>query len=827
MNVTIGKTGLGGTATLQSRPNGYALTSSQLAIWIDQALHPGRPIYNTGQTITIKAPVHVDHFRRAIDTVVAESDALRLRFVEENGGVHQIAEELGPTMQFYDLSSTSSPEDSLRAWIDHEFWSPIAAADFPLFKFVLIKLSEDHFVWLQKYHHLVVDATARHLVASRVARIYNALLAEKEIPAAFAASYRVAKDEEDEYLASERYSADEAYWKERLADLSEPIVQVDVSFSERARSGRPTRLACELSASASSALRRFAHEQGASVFKAFLGLTWCCFDHLYGVPDMVFGVPVGNRHQAQTKNLVGLFSKIVPVRIRGRTAPTLGMALAAVERHLKQDLEHQRYPLDDINRALQLRSKGRGALYDVAVNFVRNDYRFDFGGAPITCANLSTGFSVPWAVTMFQFGEDEPLGLAIDYDGGRVDGREAELLLYCFQVLLSGDLLTPQLTVQAALPDIRCRQGAGLRKQADVVRVDYQPSSVNAAEETDGIEKQLLSIWRSKLGNPVIGSCDNFFEVGGTSLKAVGLVSACNEAFRVDLPLSVIAQAPSVAAMAERIRKASGARPRTWFDVVKLTDGADSNPLFLIHPIGGSLLCYRDLVDRLPREQAVFGIAIDVWSEQVPDSVVDLAQAYMHRVVEIVDGRPYHLAGWSFGGIVAFEMARSLEEMSRPTASLVLIDAGFRPPADDEDLGQLLGELGVAACVDPLARSADERYAAMLAGSSLEGFRFRSNNEADHFARYAQIARRLQQARRSYRPLPLRAGMTLIRATHGLCAPDAMAGWWEAFPVQSLSEFSLAGTHYSILRPPLVDQLAKIMSGALARSAVPTKLKAV
>jgi thioesterase domain-containing protein len=50
-----------------------------------------------------------------------------------------------------------------------------------------------------------------------------------------------------------------------------------------------------------------------------------------------------------------------------------------------------------------------------------------------------------------------------------------------------------------------------------------------------------------------------------------------------------------------------------------------------------------------------------------------------------------------------------------------------------------------------------------------------------------------------------------------------MAGWWEAVPVQSLSEFSLAGTHYSILRPPLVDQLAKIMSGALARRAAPTK----
>jgi hypothetical protein len=466
MRVAIEETRLG-AATLQSPPSSYALTAPQLAIWIDQALHPGRSIYNTGQTITIKAPLNVDHFRTAIHTVVAESEALRLRFFEEGGAVRQqITEVAGPTMQFHDLSSVNSPEDSLQAWIDHEFWSPIGNADFPLFKFVLVKLSDDHFVWLQKYHHLVVDATARHLVASRTAHIYNALLAEKEIPRAIPASYRLAKDEEDEYLGSQHYLADEAYWKERLADLSEPIVQVDASFSERARSGRPMRLACKLSASASSALRRFAHEQGASVFKAFLGLTWCCFDHLYGVPDIVFGVPVSNRHQVQTKNLVGLFSKIVPVRIRVQPGATLGIALTVVERHLKEDLKHQRYPLGDINRVLRLRGMDRGSLYDVAVNFIRNDYGFDFGGAPITCSNLSTGFYVPWAVTMFQFGEDDPFGLAIDYDGGRVDEKEAELLLRCFRVLLSGDLLAPELGVQAALPDIRRRQGQEMRRRA-------------------------------------------------------------------------------------------------------------------------------------------------------------------------------------------------------------------------------------------------------------------------------------------------------------------------------------------------------------------------
>jgi hypothetical protein len=126
--------------------------------------------------------------------------------------------------------------------------------DFPLFHFALAKISESHFIWLQKYHHLIIDATGRQLVAARVARIYNALAAGNAPLLTSAPQYRQAKEAENEYLASEQYNADAIYWRARLAEVGKRLVNADISRSDKSRSGRPVRLDCGFTCDDSAAL---------------------------------------------------------------------------------------------------------------------------------------------------------------------------------------------------------------------------------------------------------------------------------------------------------------------------------------------------------------------------------------------------------------------------------------------------------------------------------------------------------------------------------------------------------------------------------------------
>ena len=274
-----------------------SLSTPQVPIWVDQSLYPQTPIYNLGQTVTLRTAVNIRCFVAALERVVAENDSLRLRFLQTDSELLQHAVDHVPVhLKFDDFSAKQIPEEAAAAWIEQIFWEPFGPTDFPLFQFALAKVDTEHFLWLQKYHHLIIDATGRRLVAARVASIYDAILAKTEPPPIEGGSYlALAKAADDQYLASDIWSADEDYWRTRLVDLPEPLVQTDLRFSEKSLSGRPRQLTHILSFEASNALRRFARSQNSTPFKVLLILVWCCLTRLYRKSNLAIGVPLANR----------------------------------------------------------------------------------------------------------------------------------------------------------------------------------------------------------------------------------------------------------------------------------------------------------------------------------------------------------------------------------------------------------------------------------------------------------------------------------------------------------------------------------------------------
>jgi amino acid adenylation domain-containing protein len=121
-------------------------------------------------------------------------------------------------------------------------------------------------------------------------------------------------------------------------------------------------------------------------------------------------------------------------RIRG--GMSLAEALATIDTDLAADLKHQRFPGDRLGQVIKRRRDAAGALYDIMINYVRGDYSFAIDSKPITCANLSSGFSVPWSIAASDFGPHQAIQLTIDYDPGRVSAREAEQLCRALRSML-------------------------------------------------------------------------------------------------------------------------------------------------------------------------------------------------------------------------------------------------------------------------------------------------------------------------------------------------------------------------------------------------------
>ncbi|WP_010598612.1 thioesterase domain-containing protein [Rickettsiella massiliensis] len=203
---------------------------------------------------------------------------------------------------------------------------------------------------------------------------------------------------------------------------------------------------------------------------------------------------------------------------------------------------------------------------------------------------------------------------------------------------------------------------------------------------TTETEKQLCLLWDSCLDINNLGIDDNFFENGGESLRAVELISKINETFNLDLPVKVIMDFPTIKALGTVIEKKQlGEKEVTSSSlinsVVTLKKGSnDELPLFLIHPVGGMVFCYKALIEQLNFNGACYALQDPSIGAKklIFSSIKEMAASYIECIKHFQPKGSYKLAGHSFGGTVAIEIARQLMEMKEEVQFVVLFDTWAR-----------------------------------------------------------------------------------------------------------------------------------------------------
>lgn len=192
------------------------------------------------------------------------------------------------------------------------------------------------------------------------------------------------------------------------------------------------------------------------------------------------------------------------------------------------------------------------------------------------------------------------------------------------------------------------------------------------------LEQSMATMWQDLLGIEKIGIEDDFFEVGGHSLLAIQLSTRLRSALHVELPLQSLLETPTIAKLAKRMRPVNPIQPTVPLagPLVAIQPGGSEVPLFCVHPIGGSVLCYADLARELGSNQPLYGLqapgleAMDMYNL----TLEVMAARYIKAVRAVWPTGPYHLVGLSFGGIVAFEMAQQLQRQGHRVGILVLLD---------------------------------------------------------------------------------------------------------------------------------------------------------
>ncbi len=807
-----------GADALSSSPSEntrFGPTLAQLSIWLDQAIHQHRPVYSTGEVLSLSGPLEVAHLETAVCEVVAETDALRLRFTAGPPILQEVVDGFDCNLAVRDFSTC--PATAVRSWIERLFREPLEPTDFPLFRFALAKVAPDHFIWLQKYHHLIIDATGRQMVLQRLASRYDSIRKGQHVRSPFVGSYRAAKEAEDLYLASDQYGVDQSYWMKRFTDPPDPIVGSDPRLTERLLSGRPNSLGYEFTNADAAKLGALVSLHGVSEFKIILTLIWICFCRLYQRQEIVIGVPLANRRDLQARQTVGMYSKVMPFRMKADQETPISEIFRALDRSFSRDLLHSKFPTEHIGRDLRRRRSHQG-LFDIAVNYVRMDYDLELGEVLLKPGDYSQwAFTVPWGIRIEKHGNGRTTRLVIDYDHGRVAPEEAERFLRSFRGLLShlpesANLSLARMPVGPAMAasDVRDRPAEASRTLATSVSL---PAIAGAADE---IERGVIEIWQACLEGREVELHDDYFELGGGSLGALVLIAKCNERFGVDLPLNLLFEHPTPFGLAAAIRSATNADQNSL--LVRLKRGNGGLPLLLVHPVGGTLFCYQELVSRLPKDLNVYGLRASGLEagEPLPSTVKEMADTYFRIARETLGSKPWHLAGWSFGGIVAVEIGRMLAAEGNPPASLTLIDTPSRPrPAAGPEDSTILSAVASALGLDVALIDSSDRGGSMtetISSAAAQRSQFHVSDE--QIERILRIVRNIKDIRARHVLGAFPGCATLLRASSEGVVDDPEFDW-SGIVEGTLKVFSLPATHHTILKPPHLDQVARILGDAV------------
>lgn len=344
------------------------------------------------------------------------------------------------------------------------------------------------------------------------------------------------------------------------------------------------------------------------------------------------------------------------------------------------------------------------------------------------------------------------------------------------------------------------------------------------------VELQLLRVWEAFLPGRGIGVTDDFFEVGGHSLLAMRVLARIRSVFGRELPVASLFEGRTVERQAELLRES--AVPRGALIAIEQRD--EGRPVFCVHPVSGSTVCYAELGNALGRGRPVYGLdALGLLGLEPHERIEEMAASYLAEVRRVAPTGPYQLIGWSMGGAVALEMARLLAAHGGEVVQLAVLDGWVPVVPGDEDRdehGALMAAFGRELGLPPhdLARAVgedgevapEERVARVLRRArelSLVPPDLRSD---DSDARWRTFAANLR-AMRAYEPRPYAGPVTLLEAEEPIDGVARRGPRWEELATGGVTRHRAPGNHYTMLRRPHVDAVAAILRERFASPAAP------
>ncbi|RRO19421.1 non-ribosomal peptide synthetase [Saccharopolyspora rhizosphaerae] len=329
-------------------------------------------------------------------------------------------------------------------------------------------------------------------------------------------------------------------------------------------------------------------------------------------------------------------------------------------------------------------------------------------------------------------------------------------------------------------------------------------------------EEVLCGLFAEVLGLPRVGVHDGFFDLGGHSLLAAKLIGRIRDALGTKVNVGSLFAAPTVAGLAERLR--TGGDRDALEILLPLRTTGSKPPLFCVHPAAGLAWPFSGLLKHVDDERPIYGVQSRGLAEPAPvaGSLAEMAAEYLEHVRAVQPHGPYHFLGWSFGGVVAHEMATQLQDEGDEVRFLCMLDSYPKDvwdelPTEEEALRALLHMAGHE--LSQLRRETLTRDHVLevlsAEGSALANLEERSITAIiDNFANCAVLENSADHDK-------FRGDVLFFTATVNPVKESLSSAMWQPYVDGAVVDHEIACEHKDMTQPGPLAEIAAIVQHAL------------
>ena len=816
-----------------------------------EEFNPGQPTYNTPSAHTLHGPLDAEVFERAFRAMVQRQTVLRTTIGEENGEPVQIVHEDFDTGLLPVVDMRSIPADRREGALNERL-AALVAIPFdlgkpPLFTARLYRMDEQRHVLMFMPHHIVWDGWSFDLLYTDIAEFYQAFLEDREpklpeLPVTygdFAAWHR-------EWVKGPEYAAQLEFWRTHLGgrnlEDSRKVKALPTDHPRRpGMSGRASSHKFEIPAALVEKLRGSGLKIEATMFVTLLAAYFTLLHGVSGQNHLIVSTPVRGRHRPEVESMMGYFANLLPLRMEIDPSVSFADVVKATKDLVLDSLGNPDIRLEDLMSELSVRTASGGRMLYQSLFSFQDIRQRELSWGNVTHERRALphpGVTEDLAIWFVE--ELDRLSAAVVYNTELFRPESADLLHQRYLAIIEAVAADPFQPIAALTrfeglaplelkdwDDTATSKVEALR--ADVAATTAMPRPAGAiVTDDDPLLVKLALVWSELVGLESVAPDDDFFALGGNSLQAVQMFQQARQLTGTNLPLATLLAAPTLRGLTAAYRDAGAIATPTsisnnpassnsasndpWAPLVPIRVEGTRPPLFLAHAVGGNVLNYQQLAKKLPADQPVYGLqAIGLDGHTPPlQRVEDMARRYVAEIRQVQPEGPYHLAGGSMGGIIAYEMAQQLAASGQRVAMLGLIDtsADYGERCRREALGGWRAKLRNRMA----GRSWRERLAVVRKSLASRKNRLvlrlkmalarRIGAEIPHADRYAGVEAVHRKAYEQYAVRPYAGNVVLFRAEDQPASLDGRAtlGWEQL--VESVQVVSVPGSHVGLVEAP-------------------------